>query len=163
MRRRFGSLEQHVAILRWRTGALPEDVGGGGGDPLEAHRGFAVPGGAAGDHVGEAVESAVREGVEVNRAVGVAGIEWLFRAGGDLGVGKLDQGHVRVGAHQLVGGVAILPGVENRFAAHDWDERLQLGTMAGRPDRRIAQDQQTRVDGAAHERHRHHHPGDPHR
>ena len=132
-----------------RTGALPEDVGGRGGDPLEACRRFAVPSGAAADHVGEAVEGAVREGVEVDRAVGVAGVKRLFRAGGDVGIGELDQGHVRVGTHQLVGGVAVLAGVENRFAVHDRDEGLQLRAMPGRPDRRVAQNQQARVDSPA--------------
>ena len=153
-RGRFGPLEQHVAVLGRRAGALPEDVGGGGGDPLEAGRRFAVPGGAAGDHVGEAVERAVREGVEVDRAVGVAGVERLFGAGGDVGVGELDQRHVGVGAHQLVGGVAVLTGVEDRFAAQDRHEGLQLGAVARRPDRRVAQNQQARVHGAADERHR---------
>ena len=77
---------------------LPEHVGGGGGDPPEVRRRLAVPGGAPGDHVGEAVERCAREGVEVDRAVGVAGVERLLRVGGDLGVGELDQRHMRVGA-----------------------------------------------------------------
>ena len=78
----LGALEQDVAVLGRSAGSLPEHVGGRRGDPLEVRRRLAVPGGAAGDHVGEAVERAAREGVEVDRAVGVAGVERL------LGVGR---------------------------------------------------------------------------
>ena len=66
--------------------------------------------------------------------------------GDDLAVGELDQRHVGVGAEQLVGGVAVLAGVEHRLAVDDRQEGLQLGAVPRRPDRRVAQDQEARVD-----------------
>ena len=53
---------------------------------------------------------------------------------------------------QLVGGVAVLAGVEHRFAAQDRHEGLQLGPVPGRPHRRVAQHQQARVDRARRRR-----------
>ena len=146
----LGALEQDVAVRRGRAGALPEHVGGGGGDPPEVGRRLAVPGGTAGDDVFEAFQRAAREGVEVDRAVGVAGVERLLRVGRDLGVGELDQRHVRVGPQQVVGGVAVLPRVEHRLAVDDRQERLQLTPVPRRPHRRIPQHQQARVDRPSH-------------
>ena len=77
------------------------------------------------------------------------------------GVGELDQRHVGVGAEQLVGGVAVLAGVEDRLAVDDRQEGLQLAAVPGRPDRRVAQRQEARVDGAADEDHREHRPRQP--
>ena len=145
-RPRLGPLEQHVAVLRRRPDPFPEHVGGSGGDPLEVGRRLAVPGGAAGDHVLEPFQGPVREGVEVDRAVGVAGVERLLRVGRDGGVGELDQRHVRVRSQQLVGGVAVLPRVEHRLAVHDRQERLQLAAVPGWRHRGITQHQQAGVD-----------------
>ncbi len=150
-RPRLGALEQDMAVFRRRPGPLPEQVGGGGGDPLEVVRRLAVPGGAAGDHVVEPFQRPVREGVEVDRAVGVAGVEGLLRVGRDGRVGELDQRHVGVRPEQLVGGVAVLPRVEHRLAVHHRQERLQLAPVPRRPDRRIPQRQEARVDRPADE------------
>ena len=149
----LGALEQHVAAARRRPGPFPEDEVGGLRDPLEVRRRFAVPGAAAGDHVGEAVEGAAVEGVEVDRRVGVAGVEGLFRVRRDLLVGELDQRHVGVGAEQLVGGVAVLARVEHRLAVHDRQERLAAAPRGpGGPTGAVPEDQERRPDGARRRR-----------
>ena len=150
-RRRLGSLEQHVAVARRFAPFFPEHVGGGRGDLLEGIRRFAVPGRAAGDHVWKAVQGRAREGVEVDRAVGVAGVEGLLEVLRDVLVGELDQGDVGVGAEQVVGGVAVLAGVEDRLAVDDRQEGAQLRVVSGRPDRSVAQRQEGRVQRAGDE------------
>ena len=71
----------------------------------------------AGDHVVEAIEGAGGERVEVDRAVGVAGVEGLARPLDDLLVGELDHREDgRVGAAQLVDREPVLAGVEDVLA-----------------------------------------------
>jgi hypothetical protein len=67
---------------------------------------------------------------------------------------------VGVGAEQVVGGVAVLTGVEDRLAVDYRQEGLQLRSVPARSDRRVPQHQEARIQAPPDEGHRQDRPAD---